>query len=142
MLRPGGPVLNLLDGGALDVRGGSPRHDVEFQASAFKRGLGARLTATWKSGTSIRGSGTPAGDLEFGDLTTINLALFANIADYLGRAKAPSWLTGTRMTLGVTNIFDTRQSVRDGLGATPLIYQNAYLNPMGRTVAFGLRKIL
>ena len=142
LLRPGGPVLNLLDGGALDVRGGSPRHDVEFQASAFKRGLGARLTATWKSGTSIRGSGTPAGDLEFGDLTTINLALFANIADYLGRAKAPSWLTGTRMTLGVTNIFDTRQSVRDGLGATPLIYQNAYLNPMGRTVAFGLRKIL
>lgn len=142
LLRPGGPILNLLDGGALDVRGGSPRHDVEFQASAFKRGLGARLTATWKSGTSIRGSGTPAGDLEFGDLTTINLALFANIADYLGRAKAPSWLTGTRMTLGVTNIFDTRQSVRDGLGATPLIYQNAYLNPMGRTVAFGLRKIL
>lgn len=46
------------------------------------------------------------------------------------------------MTLGVTNIFDTRQSVRDGLGATPLIYQNSYLNPVGRTVAFGLRKML
>jgi len=141
-LRPGGPVLNLLDGGALDARGGRPRHEVEFQASAFRRGLGARFTAAWQSGTSIRGSGTPAGDLKFGDLATINLALFANIADYLGRSKAPSWLKGTRMTFGVTNIFDTRQSVRDGLGATPLNYQNAYLNPVGRTVAFGLRKIL
>jgi aldehyde dehydrogenase (NAD+) len=111
-------------------------------ASAFKRGLGARITATWQSGTSIRGSGAPAGDLKFGALATINLALFANVADQLGRSKAPSWLKGTRMTLGVTNIFDMRQSVRDGLGGTPLIYQNAYLNPVGRTVAFGLRKIL
>ncbi|WP_191864827.1 TonB-dependent receptor [Sphingomonas sp. gentR] len=141
-LRPGGPVLDLLDGGALDARGGRPRHEVEFQASAFKRGLGARITATWQSGTSIRGSGAPAGDLKFGALATINLALFANVADQLGRSKAPSWLKGTRMTLGVTNIFDMRQSVRDGLGGTPLIYQNAYLNPVGRTVAFGLRKIL
>lgn len=141
-LRSGGPVLNLLDGGALDTRGGRPRHEVEFQASAFKRGLGVRVTATWQSGTSLRGSGAPAGDLEFGDLATINLALFANVADQLGRSKAPSWLKGTRMTLGVTNIFDTRQNVRDRLGAAPLIYQNAYLNPVGRTVAFGLRKML
>lgn len=90
----------------------------------------------------MHGSGAPAGDLKFGDLAMINLALFANVGDYLGRTKAPSWLKGSRMTLGVTNIFDLRQSVHDGFGATPLIYQNAYLNPMGRTVAFGLRKIL
>jgi len=142
LLRPSGPVLNLLDVGALDVRGGRSRHEVEFQASVFKRGLGARFTATWQSGTSIRGSGTPAGDLKFGDLATINLALFANVGDYLGRTKAPSWLKGMRMTLGVTNIVDSRQSVRNSLGTTPLIYQNAYLNPVGRTVAFGLRKML
>lgn len=142
LLRHSGPVLNLLDGGALDVRGGRPRHEVELQASVLKRGLGARFTATWQSGTSIRGSGAPAEDLKFGDLATINLALFANIADYLGRATAPSWLKGTRMTLGVTNIFNSRQSVREDWGTTPLIYQNAYLNPVGRTVAFGLRKML
>ncbi len=141
-LRAGGPVLNLLDGAALDTRGGRPRHEVEFQASAFKRGLGARVTATWQSGTSIRGVGALAGDLDFGALATINLALFANVGDHLGRTKAPAWLKGTRMTLGVTNVLDTRQTVRDDLGSTPLIYQNAYLNPLGRTVAFGLRKVL
>jgi len=142
LLRPSGPDLDLLDGGALDVRGGRPRHATELQASAFKRGLGARVIVTWQSGTSIRGSGAPAGNLEFGGLATVNFSLFANIAEYLGRAKTPPWLKGARMTLGVANIFNSRQSVRDGLGTTPLIYQNAYLNPVGRTVAFGLRKIL
>lgn len=142
LLRPGGPILDLLDGSALDARGGRPRHEIEVQAGAFKRGIGARVTARWQSGTSIRGSGTPAGDLEFGSLATVDLALFTNVADYLGRTKAPSWLKGVRATFGVNNIFDTRQSVRDGLGATPFIYQGAYLNPVGRSVAFGLRKIL
>lgn len=141
-LRPGGPVLNLLDGAALDFRGGRPRHEVELQAGAFKRGVGARVTATWQSATSIRGSGAPEGDLEFGSLATINLTLFANVADYLGRTKAPSWAKGMRMTFSATNILDTRQSVRDGAGATPLVYQKAYLNPLGRTVAFALRKVL
>lgn len=141
LLRAGGPVLDLLDGGALDVRGGRPRHEVEAQAGAFKRGLGARITANWQSGTTIRGSGDPAGDLTFGDLTTVNLALFANVADYLGRAKAPSWLKGTRLTMSVTNLFDARPDVRDGLGATPLLYQDAYLNPAGRTIALSLRKL-
>jgi iron complex outermembrane receptor protein len=35
-----------------------------------------------------------------------------------------------------------RQKVRDGRGATPLIYQPAYLDPLGRTVTLGLRKQL
>ncbi len=142
VLRAGGPVLDLLDGGGLDARGGRPRHEVELQAGAFKRGLGARVTATWQSGTEIRASGNPAGDLDFASLATVNLALFANVGDYLGRTKAPAWLKGTRVTFGVTNIFDTRQQVRDGFGATPLPYQGEFLNPLGRTIALSLRKIL
>ena len=31
--------------------------------------------------------------------------------------------------------------VRDASGATPLIYQGAYLNPAGRTISLGLRKL-
>lgn len=141
LLRPGGPALDLLDGGALDARGGRPRHEIQLQAGAFKRGLGARITADWQSGTSLRGTGTATGDLTFSPLATVNLNVFANVADTIGRAKAPDWLRGSRVSLSITNAFNARQRVRDGLGATLLPYQGAYLNPVGRTVALGLRKI-
>ena len=45
------------------------------------------------------------------------------------------------MTLNVTNLFDQRITVRDAAGATPLIYQSAYLDPAGRTVRLSLRKL-
>jgi hypothetical protein len=41
----------------------------------------------------------------------------------------------------VNNLFDARQSVRDASGHTPLSYQAAYLDPAGRVVTIGLRKL-
>ncbi|WP_245824578.1 TonB-dependent receptor [Sphingomonas azotifigens] len=139
--RAGVPRLDLLDGGAVDVRGGRRRHEVEFQAGAFKRGLGARMTVNWQSGTEIRGWGSAEGDLHFDDIAVVNLTLFANLAERLGGARAPKWLKGARATLGITNLFNTRPSVRDQAGNTPLSYQPAYLDPLGRTLSFTLRKL-
>lgn len=141
LLRDGLPVLDLLDGGAVDFRGGRRRHEVEFQIGAFKRGLGARLTATWQSGTGIHETNGTAGDLQFNDFSTVNLDLFANLAERFGGASAPTWLKGTRGTIGVTNLLNTRPQVRDQVGATPLSYQPAYLDPIGRTLRFNLRKV-
>lgn len=140
LLRSGTPVLDLLNGGTLDSRGGRPRHEIEVQSGAFKRGLGARITGRWQSATSALGGG--AGDLGFSDLATLDVGLFANVADYLGRSKAPDWLKGVRLSLTATNLFNARQDVRDGTGQTPLGYQPAYLNPAGRTIALSVRKIL
>ena len=137
-LTDGGPVLDLLDGGALDLRGGRARHSVEAQAGAFKRGLGARITARWQAGTTLRG---PGDDLNYGDLATVDLNLFANLAEQMGGTKAPGWAKGARLSLGIVNLFDTRQAVRDATGATPIAFQQAYLNPLGRTIALSLRKL-
>lgn len=135
---PGGAALDLLGGDALDLRGGRARHSVEAQAGAFKRGLGARITARWQAGTTLR---APAGDLRYGDLATVDLNLFANLAEQMGGTKAPRWAKGARLSLGIVNLFDARQAVRDATGATPIAFQQAYLNPLGRTVALSLRKI-
>ncbi|MEH3159925.1 MAG: TonB-dependent receptor [Sphingomonas taxi] len=135
------PTLDLLDGGAIDFRGGRRRHEVEVQAGAFKRGLGGRISATWQSGTSLAGSAA-AGDLRFASYATVNANLFANLAERFGGSSAPGWLKGTRASLGVTNLLNTRPQVRDRLGATPLSYQPAYLDPLGRTVSLSLRKTL
>ncbi len=140
-LRNGLPRLDLLKGGAVDFLGGRRRHEIELQAGAFKRGLGARLTTTWRSGMHIRGVGGPDGVLDFNDYAVVNLNLFANLAERYGKGRAPGWLKGMRVTLGVTNLFNTRPQVRDSAGQTPLSYQPAYLDPIGRMLTFNLRKV-
>lgn len=139
--REGAPALDLLDGGAIDFRGGRRRHKIEFQGGAYKRGLGARIAVEWQSGISVQGMGGGAGDLRFAGLAIINLNLFANLADRVGGAKAPGWLDGTRATVGVTNLFNTRPRVRDETGSTPLSYQAAFLDPVGRQFLASLRKV-
>ncbi len=140
VVRDGFPTLDLLDGDAFDLRGGRRRHQLEFQAAVFKRGLGARLSANWQDGLTIQGQGDSAGDLRVSDLAVVNLNLFANLADRFGGAKAPGWLKGTRVTLGINNIFSSRPQVRDGAASVPLTYQPAYLDPLGRVLTFSLRK--
>ena len=54
-IAPGGPEFDYLHGDAAGSAGGTPRHNVQAQAGYFNNGLGARIGANWKSGTtSIR----------------------------------------------------------------------------------------
>ncbi|WP_375404452.1 TonB-dependent receptor domain-containing protein [uncultured Sphingomonas sp.] len=140
-LGDGAPTLDLLDGSAIDVRGGRARHEVEFQAGASKRGLGVRVSAVWQSGTRVAGLDGADDDLRFSDYGTINVNLFANLADRFGGPQAPAWIKGTRISIGVANLLNERPEVRDAAGATPINYQAASLNPIGRVINFSLRKI-
>jgi iron complex outermembrane recepter protein len=140
-LRDGLPVIDLLNGGVIGSGGGQPRHEVEFQAGLAKDGFGSRLTANWQSATRVTGA-TVADDLRFSDLATVNFRLFANLAQMPSIMKSAPWLRGTRITIGVNNLFDTRQRVTDGTGATPLAYQPGYLDPLGRTIRISIRKVL
>jgi hypothetical protein len=141
----GAPVLDLLDGSAIGPRGGRPRHELEFQAGAFKGGLGAQLRAAWRSGTTVsglpEGPGGTAGDLRFSDNGTVDINLFANLAERFGGPKAPEWLKGTRISLAISNLLDARPRVRDITGATPAHFHGAYLDPIGRSLSFSLRKV-
>ncbi len=138
---PGSARLDLLKGGAVDFLGGRRQHEIEVQAGAFKKGLGARVSASWRSATSIRGGGGQGEDLRFDDFTVVNLALFANLSEQFGGRQAPRWLKGFRASLGVNNLFNIRPRVLDGAGATPLSYQGPYLDPLGRTLTASLRKL-
>jgi iron complex outermembrane recepter protein len=140
-LRDGLPVIDLLNGGVIGSGGGQPRHEVEFQAGLSKNGFGSRLTANWQSATRVTGS-TPADDLRFSDLAKVNFRLFANLGQMPSIMKPAPWLRGARITIGVNNLFDTRQRVTDGTGATPFAYQPGYLDPLGRTIRISIRKLL
>lgn len=142
-LRAGGATLDLLEGSGVDFSGGRPRHEIELQAGVFKRGLGARVTAAWVSGTNITGpddADNTASDLRFAAYGTVDVNLFANLAERFGGANPPSWLKGSRVSIAIVNLFNVRPQVRDAAGAIPVIYQPAYLNPLGRIASLNLRK--
>ncbi len=139
-IREGLPVLDLLDGAATGSRGGQPRNEVQLQTGVFRNGFGGFMNANWKDSTRIAGGSS--GDLNFSGITTVNLNLFADLSaqkDLVGRFP---WLNGTRLSVGVENLFDTRLEVTDANGETPLSYQEDYLDPLGRVFRVSLRKIL
>ncbi len=136
VLREGLAPIDLMDGGTL---GGTPRarHNVQINTGVIDNGLGIRLSGNWKSAAEVSGS-SPAGDLRFGALATFELRLFANLAN---RFRGKDWARGTRVSLSIANLLNTRQKVTDARGATPLAYQDAYLDPEGRTLLLSVRRI-
>jgi hypothetical protein len=140
LLRRGLPTLDLLSGDAVDVAGGRRRHQIEVQAGAFQRGLGARVEATWRSGLTLDQGQTTAGALRVASLATADMSFFIDLAERL--RGLPDWLTGARVSVAVDNVFDRRANVHDRLGATPLAYQRGYLDPLGRAFTIKIRKVL
>jgi hypothetical protein len=142
LVRKGGPVFDLLNGSAASNSGGQPRNEVEAQLGYTQAGYGARLSADWKQGTTVRGGATSAtGDLTFSDIATVSLRLFVMFDQQPELLKKWPVLKGSRLTLSATNLFDQRVSVHDANGLTPISYQPAYLDPVGRVVGIGFRKL-
>jgi hypothetical protein len=136
-IRDGLEPLDFLAGDAFGGRGRA-RHQVSGGVNLMMAGLGASLTANWQSGSRLRGGAT---DLSFSDLATVDVRLFAD----LGRRPelaAVHWLRGTRLNVGITNLFDSRVQVRDALGVTPAGFEGAWQDPLGRAIRVGIRKQL
>lgn len=141
-IRDGLPALDLLNGDATGSRGGSPRHQVEIRTGVVRDGIGLRVNADWQSATRVDGGTSGTGSLRFDDFTTVNLRLFANLGPQFKFVRDNRWLLGTRIVLSVDNVFDSRLKVTDDAGATPISYQPALLDPVGRTVKISIRKLL
>ena len=139
LIREGLPPLDFLNGSAAGNRGGRPRHEVEVQTGITRRGLGARLTANWQSGTTVRNVGG-GGDLDFSDVATFNLRLFADLGAQRRLVEEVPFLRGARVSLHIDNLFDSRPQVTDAFGLTPLAYRGPYLDPLGRSVRISFRK--
>ena len=141
----GVPVLDLLNGSATGSRGGQPRHAIEARAGVSKNGLGARLSVDWQAGTEVLADPSSptssVGDLRFSDITTVGLRLFADLGQQRSLVQRWSFLRGSRVTLAVDNVFDSRLRVTDANGEVPISYQPDLLDPLGRTVRLSFRKL-
>jgi hypothetical protein len=145
VIRDGVPVLDLLDGSAIGSRGGQPRHEIELRAGVGKSGMGARLSVNWQSGTRVltdpSGATVSPDDLFFSDLATIDLRLFADLGQRRDLVRRMPFLRGTRISLAIDNIADSRLDVRDRGGGVPIGYQRDLIDPVGRSLRLSLRKL-
>jgi len=146
VVRPGGPRLDFLDGEAIGGLGGQPRQEIQAQINIAERGYGAELNADWKSATTVRGGlagafGAASGDLDFSGIVKVNARLFADLTQRKSLIEREPWLKGARISFSVSNIFDQRISVHDLTGATPISFQPAYIDPLGRTFRIEFRKL-
>jgi uncharacterized membrane protein YgcG len=139
IIAPGLPAVDFLHGDAVGQLGGTPRHSVQAQAGYFNNGLGARLTANWRSGTTVD---TLTGDrLRFSPVATFDLRLFANPGDIPELEVKHPWLRGTQVQLQLANMFNSRPKVHDAAGNVPLNFQPDLLDPLGRTIMISFRKL-
>ena len=140
-IRPGLPVLDLLDGDATSGRGGTPRNEIQVQGGVFRSGIGAFLNANWREATRVDG-GVGGSDLRFSDQTTVALNIFADLTQRTAWVARFPILKGVRVNLGVQNLFDTRTEVTSSSGPVALNYQPDFLDPQGRVISLSLRKVL
>jgi hypothetical protein len=137
-IAPGLPELDYLHGEAAGATGGTPRHRIEARAGWFNNGLGARVSANWRSGTRV--DSAQGDDLRFSPLGTFDLRLFANLGERFELVQKQPWLRGSQVRLEVDNLFNAKQKVRDAAGNVPLNYQPDLLDPLGRTIMISFRK--
>lgn len=138
VIRPGLDSVDLLDGGAIGIASGRVRHQVEGTASLTSSGAGVRLGANWRGPSTLEARiGQEAERLRFGSLLILNIRAFVDLERLLGRN---AWNRSTRLSLNVVNVAGDRQRVRDRAGNTPLQYQPAYRDGLGRTIELELRK--
>jgi hypothetical protein len=141
LVRDGVPILNLLNGAPSDVTGGQPRHKLEFRTLVYKDGIGGTLNAGWRSATQV-GSGDPLAPdtLFFSALATVDLRVSTDFERF-PPTRGDRWAKGARLSFTVINLFDRRQSVHDAGGVTPVAFEPGYLDPAGRLLRVGIRKV-
>jgi hypothetical protein len=139
VIRPGLAPVDLLKGGAIGLGGGRPRHQVDGTAAVTSGGLGFRMGVTWRGPNELQSRINGVTDtLHFSPLLAVNLRAFADVRRILPKEK---WARGFRLSLDVINALNRRQSVRDSFGNSPLQYQPAYRDALGRTIEVELRKV-
>ena len=138
VIGPGLPVLDYLDGEALNSGGGRPRHQVEVESGYYNNGLGLRLSANWRSATRLASVGD---DLRFSPYATFNLRAFANLGERLDLVTKMPFLRGSSVRFEVNNIFNARPDVNGASSTIPFAYQPDRLEPIGRTVGVTFRKL-
>lgn len=130
--------VDLLAGGAVGLSGGRNRDSVDASVALSDRGVGLRAQMAWRGPSYlITGTDLAPDRLKFNSYAKFDLKVFADLPRLLG---ASPLTRGARITFGIDNVTNARQSVRNQTGTAPLSYQPIYRDPLGRLISIEFRK--
>ena len=135
-LREGGAVLDLLDGATLSGTGGRPRWDVELNGSVNYGIANLGMYGRVQGPTRIR-SDIAASDLQFSGRTWLVLYSFLDTHKIVDKP----WTKGLMIHFTIENLLNDRINVTDRNGQTPNRFQPALIDPVGRSIRIGVRKL-
>ncbi|WP_320453845.1 TonB-dependent receptor domain-containing protein [Sphingomonas sp. CFBP8993] len=135
-LRTGGPVLDLLDGATLNGTGGRPRWDVDLNANLSYGPTSLGLYGRIQGPTRIR-SDIAASDLRFSGRNWLVVYTSVDVHKLVDKA----WTDKMRINLTVENLLNDRINVTDRNGNIPNRFQPAFIDPIGRSIRLGVRKL-
>ena len=135
-LRTGGPVLDLLDGATLNGTGGRPRWEADLNGFLSYDMVNVGFFGRLQGPTRIR-SDIAASDLRFSGLTS--LAFYSSIDAH--KLIDKPWTTKMQLYFTVDNLLNDRINVTDRDGRTPNRFQPALIDPVGRAIRIGVRKL-
>jgi hypothetical protein len=135
-LRPGAPLLDLLDGDTVTGAGTARLSGYAYGGLNY-RGHGMNFNI-WYNGGNRVDSDNPAAALRFSPIFKLNVGVFLSMHQLLPKTE---WTRKVQLRFEVDNVTGVRQGVRDGTGAVPIRLQPAYLDPVGRIARVSLRKM-
>ncbi len=135
-LRSGSPVLDLLNGATLTGTGGRPRWQSDIDIRGTYRSANIGLYGRIQGPTRIR-SDLATSDLRFSGRVWLVPYLDIGVEKIVNRP----WAKQLSLQLTIENALNDRIKVRDRNGATPDRFQSPYIDPEGRSVRLGVRKI-
>ncbi|MEY4270961.1 MAG: hypothetical protein RLZZ58_2177 [Pseudomonadota bacterium] len=139
VIRDGLPPVDLLNGGAIGIGGGRQRNVTDASVTLTQGGTGLRVGYARRGPSSlVTGTLTAPDMLTFGAVAQVDVKAFVDLGALFDGSKLAK---GGRLTMAIDNVTNKRQRVTDLSGATPTSFQPAYLDPVGRTVMFELRKV-
>ena len=126
--------------------GGEPRHHLSSSLLLAKSAgnrrsdkspLSMQLKADYWTATQVGEADDASIDpLYFSSVLKVSV----NVSTTLSQRFAAIGLQGTTVALEAGNLSNAHSIVRDATGSTPLAFQAAYLDPLGRTFQLSLRK--
>ncbi len=138
VIRPGLPVVDLLDGTAIGFGGAQPRGITSANFALTRGPSGVRMDFRRRGSSKLLyGSLANPRLLEFGPLTTLDMKLYTDLGDIIRTSK---FAKGARFTIALDNAFNRRQNVVDQFGYEPQAFQKIRRDALGRTIQFELRK--
>jgi hypothetical protein len=135
-LQADGGSLDLLHGDTLTGVGGRPQWEIHATLSGTTGALNFGIVPRLQGPTRIV-SALPTSDLRFS--SRIWIVPYGSLD--LERVVKRPWAHALSVQLTVENLLNSRIKVRDRNGDTPYRFQSAFIDPLGRSVRLGVRKV-